>query len=231
MREDAAALARRLARNAEAVCRHYLSNGRREGRWWTVGDVANTPGRSLFVRLHGPEAGRGAAGKWTDAATGEHGDLLDLIARARGLDSLRDVLDEARRFLSLPAPQRPQPRAGHSRLAGCGASAVPRRAADQGDAGRDLSARAWHHVRRRPAGAALPPALLLSRGRDRAGRDLARDARRGDRPRRHHHRRASHVARAGWQRQGASRDAAAGAGAAAWQRGAVRRGGGCRRRR
>lgn len=111
MREDAATLARRLARNAEAVCRHYLSNGRREGRWWTVGDVANTPGRSLFVRLHGPEAGRGAAGKWTDAATGEHGDLLDLIARARGLDRLRNVLDEARRFLSLPAPQRPEPRA------------------------------------------------------------------------------------------------------------------------
>jgi hypothetical protein len=110
MREDAAALARRLARNAEAVCRHYLSNGRREGRWWTVGDVANTPGRSLFVRLHGPEAGRGAAGKWTDAATGEHGDLLDLIAHASGLDNLRDVLDEARRFLSLPAPQRPEPR-------------------------------------------------------------------------------------------------------------------------
>jgi len=111
MREDAAALARRLARNAEAVCRHYLANGRREGRWWTVGDITNTPGRSLFVRLHGPEAGRGAAGKWTDAATGEHGDLLDLIARARGLDSLRDVMAEARRFLSLPAPQRPEPRA------------------------------------------------------------------------------------------------------------------------
>lgn len=111
MREDAAALARRLARNAEAVCRHYLFNGRREGRWWTVGDVANTPGRSLFVRLYGPDTGRGAAGKWTDAATGEHGDLLDLIARARGLDSLRDVLEEARRFLSLPAPQRPEPRA------------------------------------------------------------------------------------------------------------------------
>ncbi|WP_244458853.1 DUF7146 domain-containing protein [Roseomonas fluvialis] len=111
MREDAAAIARRLARNAEAVCRHYLFNGRREGRWWTVGDVANTPGRSLFVRLYGPDTGRGAAGKWTDAATGEHGDLLDLIARARGLDSLRDVLDEARRFLSLPPPQRPEPRA------------------------------------------------------------------------------------------------------------------------
>lgn len=111
MREDASALARRLARDAEAVCRHYLSNGRREGRWWTVGDVANTPGRSLFVRLYGPDTGRGAAGKWTDAATGEHGDLLDLIARARGLDRMRDVLEEARRFLSLPTPQRREPRA------------------------------------------------------------------------------------------------------------------------
>jgi hypothetical protein len=54
----AADLARRLARNAEAVCRHYLSNGHREGRYWLVGDVANTPGRSLFVRLSGPDHGK-----------------------------------------------------------------------------------------------------------------------------------------------------------------------------
>ena len=85
-------LARRLARNAEAVCRHYLSNGHREGRYWLVGDVANTKGRSLFVRLSGPDHGKGAAGKWTDAATGEHGDLLDLIALSRGFDRLRDTL-------------------------------------------------------------------------------------------------------------------------------------------
>ncbi len=59
-------LARRLAREAEAVCREYLSNGRRAGRYWLVGDVKNTPGRSMFVRLSGPESGKGAAGKWTD---------------------------------------------------------------------------------------------------------------------------------------------------------------------
>ena len=53
MPHDVSDLARRLARNAEAVCRHYLSNGRREGRYWRVGDVHNTPGRSLFVRLTG----------------------------------------------------------------------------------------------------------------------------------------------------------------------------------
>jgi hypothetical protein len=102
MSSPAAHLARRLARNAEAVCRHYLSNGHREGRYWLVGDVANTRGRSLFVRLCGPDHGKGAAGKWTDAATGEHGDLLDLIALNRGLDRLRDALDEACAFLALP---------------------------------------------------------------------------------------------------------------------------------
>ena len=38
-------------------------------------------------------------------ATGEHGDLLDLIALNRGLDRFRDVLAEARAFLSLPRPE------------------------------------------------------------------------------------------------------------------------------
>jgi hypothetical protein len=105
MSSRAAELACCLARDAEAVCRHYLTNGRRHGRYWLVGDVTNTPGRSLFVRLTGPESGKGAAGKWTDAATGEHGDLLDLIGLSMGLERLRDVIDEARWFLRLPRSQ------------------------------------------------------------------------------------------------------------------------------
>jgi hypothetical protein len=64
MARDASELASRLAREAEAVCRHYLSNGKREGRYWLVGDIQNTPGRSLFVRLF--ESPKGPAGKWTD---------------------------------------------------------------------------------------------------------------------------------------------------------------------
>jgi hypothetical protein len=102
MDSAAADLAHRLARNAEAVCRHYLPNGRRVGRYWLVGDVDNTPGRSLYVRLSGSESGKGAAGKWSDAATGEHGDLLDLIAARKQLNTLCEALDEARRFLALP---------------------------------------------------------------------------------------------------------------------------------
>ncbi|MET3970653.1 toprim domain-containing protein [Bradyrhizobium sp. S3.9.1] len=96
-------LVRRLARVAEAVCRHYLSNGKREGRYWLVGDVHNTPGRSLFVRLH--ESPKGPAGKWTDAATGEHGDLLDIIRESLALRDFREVAEEARRFLKLPRPE------------------------------------------------------------------------------------------------------------------------------
>lgn len=101
---DASKLARQLARHAESVCRHYLPQGRRQGCYWLIGDTEGTPGRSLFVRLTGPDVGKGAAGKWTDAATGEHGDLLDLIAANQRLASLADTLDEARRFLALPPP-------------------------------------------------------------------------------------------------------------------------------
>jgi hypothetical protein len=66
MSQHVAHIARRLARQAEAACRHYLSNGRRCGRHWIVGDLANNPGRSLYVRLNGPDHGKGAAGKWTE---------------------------------------------------------------------------------------------------------------------------------------------------------------------
>ncbi|WP_088343938.1 MULTISPECIES: toprim domain-containing protein [Rhodomicrobium] len=104
MRPTASDTARALGRSAETVCRHYLSRGRRMGGYWIVGDILNNPGRSLFVRLRGPEYGPGACGKWADAATGEHGDLLDLIRLACGLTSLKDAIEEAQEFLSLPPP-------------------------------------------------------------------------------------------------------------------------------
>ena len=113
MPRDASELARRLAREAEAVCRHYLSNGRRQGHYWVVGDSRNTPGRSLFVRLN--QSPKGPAGKWTDAATGEHGDLLDIIRTSCGLADFRDVVEEARRFLNAPRSD-PRPASNPGRL-------------------------------------------------------------------------------------------------------------------
>jgi Toprim domain len=102
MPHNAAELAHLLAREAEAVCRHYLSNGRRVGNYWQVGDVRNTSGRSMFVRLKPKGPGGRPAGKWMDAATAEHGDLLDVIRESCGLVDFHDVTTEARRFLSLP---------------------------------------------------------------------------------------------------------------------------------
>ena len=113
MADTAHELAQRLGREAEAVCRYYLSNGRRQGNYWQVGDVRNTPGRSMFVRLC--NSPKGKAGKWTDAATGEHGDLLDVVRESCGLVDFRDVADEARAFLSLPRPEPDSPKARQSR--------------------------------------------------------------------------------------------------------------------
>ena len=96
----AAAIAAALAARAEDVCRHYLPNGRRQGRYWVAGDLDGARGRSLFVRLRGP----GTPGKFTDAATGEHGDLLDLIRHRSHAPTLRAALAEARAFLAL-APE------------------------------------------------------------------------------------------------------------------------------
>lgn len=98
---QAGMLADALARQALAVCRHYLPSGRKQGRYWICGDVYGNPGRSLFVRISGRRAG-----KWCDAATGEFGDLLDLIMLNRDL-TFRDALAEARSFLHMP--RLPQP--------------------------------------------------------------------------------------------------------------------------
>ncbi len=112
-RQHVSDLAHRLGRQAEAVCRHYLSNGQRQGNYWQVGDVRNAKGRSMFVRLK--DSPKGRAGKWTDAATGEHGDLLDIIRESLSLIDFADVADEARTFLSLPHRE-PEP-APHRGLA------------------------------------------------------------------------------------------------------------------
>ena len=100
---NAGAIAAALSERAEAVCRQYLPHGRRQGRYWVAGDLDGARGRSLYVRLTGP----GTPGKWTDAATGEHGDLLDIIRHRLRAPTLRAALDEAHAFLALPAAPAP----------------------------------------------------------------------------------------------------------------------------
>ena len=140
---NATDIAAALAGRAEQVCRRYLPDGRKQGRYWTCGDVRGARGRSLFVRLAPP----GVPGKWSDAATGEHGDLLDLIRLAIGAASLKPALAEARAFLAMPAVS-----AGHGSDAYDRVQAARRlwracRAIDGTHAEAYLQARAIHRCR------------------------------------------------------------------------------------
>jgi hypothetical protein len=58
-----------------SCARRSCSPGKRRGGYRKAGSVANEPGKSLYVHLSGARAGR-----WQDAATGEFGDALDLVA-------------------------------------------------------------------------------------------------------------------------------------------------------
>ena len=84
-------IAEALRTEVEAVCRRYLSNGRRSGNYWIVGNVMNEKGSSMHVRLSGPISGPHARGKWVDEATGEYGDLLDLIKEQGNLETINDA--------------------------------------------------------------------------------------------------------------------------------------------
>ena len=140
---NATAVAAALGARAEEVCRRYLPHGRRHGRYWTAGDVRGARGRSLFVRLSPP----GVPGKWTDAATGEHGDLLDLIRIASGAGSLRAALAEARAFLSLPPIPAPPGSDNYDRTAAARRLWQRCRAIDGTHAEAYLRARALHRCR------------------------------------------------------------------------------------
>jgi len=93
-------LSKALSERVEAVCKYYLPHGKRVDRYWIIGDVRNTKGGSMKVRLS-PSGGY-PAGRWVDYSSGEYGDLLDVIRLSQGLGSLRDTIREARAFLSLP---------------------------------------------------------------------------------------------------------------------------------
>lgn len=99
-------LSQLLAPQAEAVCRHYLSAGKKSGNSWVVGNLFNEPGRSLTVCIRGTAR---KLGRWTDHSTGEYGDLLDLIRINQGHRSLGPAMAEARRFLGIAHPSRSRP--------------------------------------------------------------------------------------------------------------------------
>ena len=86
-----------LQARPEDVARRYAPGGFVNGQQYR----ARNPGRadkrigSFWVNVAGPHVGR-----FNDASTGEHGDMLDLIQLALGCDR-RAALAEARAFLGI----------------------------------------------------------------------------------------------------------------------------------
>jgi hypothetical protein len=74
-------ISRRLADQIGAVALELLPGGHREGNEWRAGDVTGSPGHSLGVHLRGQKQGI-----WSDFATGEAGDALDLVRASLGVD-------------------------------------------------------------------------------------------------------------------------------------------------
>ena len=92
-----------LGARAESFCRAYFPEGHRQGNYWQVGDTCGAAGRSLVIRLHAGDGRK--AGGWTDYATGEFGDLIDLLHAKLGSRSLHETLLEAQHFLgNAPLP-------------------------------------------------------------------------------------------------------------------------------
>ena len=82
-----------LAIRVSALAPHLLPNGKRAGNYWQAGDVYGNSGSSLYLNLVGEWKGH-----WRDAATHEHGDLLDLIAIQQNI-SLAEAIAVARELI------------------------------------------------------------------------------------------------------------------------------------
>lgn len=92
-----------LLAGLESVLVTLLPAGKKRGQNYLVGDVLGSPGDSLEISLKGDKAGL-----WHDHATGEGGDIFDLIAVHHGLSAQSDfarVLEIAGQLVGRAASQ------------------------------------------------------------------------------------------------------------------------------
>lgn len=96
---NATEIAKRLAERAEDVAKYLLPKGKRQGKEFCVGSLNGEEGKSLKICLHGDKKGI-----FSDFATGEGGDLLDLWANIRHL-KLPEAIMEAKQWLGISSPK------------------------------------------------------------------------------------------------------------------------------
>lgn len=90
-------IAQMMADRAQEVASHLLPAGKLVGREWEVGSIGGEPGRSLKVHVSSGDK----RGVWSDYATGQSGDMLDLWRVVRGHSSNKDALAEVKPFLGI----------------------------------------------------------------------------------------------------------------------------------
>ncbi|RUQ96565.1 bifunctional DNA primase/helicase [Legionella septentrionalis] len=91
-------IVRNLSQRAEEVARYLLPNGKKIGNEWRVGSIDGESGKSLGVHLTGEKAGI-----WSDFATGDGGDLLNLWVQKRNLTNY-EAMKEASSYLGISQP-------------------------------------------------------------------------------------------------------------------------------
>lgn len=107
---DARDISRQLARQVQSLVIELLPAGKKDGAEWRCGSLAGEPGRSLSVHLFGTRAG-----VWSDFASGDAGDALDLVAGVLFRGDIAAALTWSRQWLGLgddraaPAQQRREP--------------------------------------------------------------------------------------------------------------------------
>ena len=167
MSGSASELARRLAREAEAVCRYYLSNGRRQGALLARRRCPQHAGPIDVRAAQGDRArGRPANGPTPPAASM----AICSTSSAKAAASSISRTSPKKRVVPQPAASAPEPHADAlvvvqvrraDRIVRGGATPVRHVAADRAHSRRSVSAPTRHYGFARNRQSALPPALLL----------------------------------------------------------------------
>lgn len=92
-----------LAARSEEIVKMLLPGGKRVKNEWVVGSTQGEEGKSTKVCLSGEKAGR-----WSDFAEGDSGDLLDLWSQAKNI-SLFEAIQEAKLHLGIQEPEWKKP--------------------------------------------------------------------------------------------------------------------------
>lgn len=98
-KNDIGEISQQLAARAEGFCRHFFPEGRKNGNYWQIGNVTGQKGQSLKIRLK-EHSGR-KAGNWSDYASGEFGDLIDLLHAHQQDGQFTQTLALCRSFLGV----------------------------------------------------------------------------------------------------------------------------------